>query len=120
MKVGQRLICLHDPASIQIHNYFAPACREDRRPGAVVSERAEGKRDWVRLGTGTQAGQGRAVLGTRGTLYSGLRSGPRVLRCAAGFLQRGSVGDIVHRVVLRRQDSGGLEKSHKALRETSH
>ena len=61
MKFGQRLICLHDPASIQIHNYFAPACREDRRLGAVVSERAEGKRDWVQLGA---AGQG-AAAGTR-------------------------------------------------------
>ena len=89
--------------------------RREQRENGIGS--SSGRRDRVLR---RARGMGRAVLGTRGTLYSGLRSGPRVLRCAAGFLQRGSVGDIVHHVVLRRQDSGGLEKSHKALRETSH
>lgn len=62
MKFGQRLMCLHDPASIQTHNCFAPDCQEDRRAGALASERES--RGKTGLGPAGAAGQGAAV-GTR-------------------------------------------------------
>lgn len=122
------LIFLHDSGSIQMHNYFSQTCQEVR----VTGDRCLGERP-VKMELST-VHYGEVLLGSwrdgprekcffredwepnRYKMYSDLRFATPLLRFAVGFLQRYCIADIV----LGRQDSRGLEKSHKALMREIH